>query len=300
MGSNRFNNRLPVFSLLFAATMWGLFWWPLRLIEANGIDRLWITLVAYLVSLAVGLLLMRGRWHEITWAPGRLFAIALASGWCNLSFIVAVTEKDVARVVLLFYLSVVWSILLGIIFLKEKPDRKAILVSVLALTGAVFMLWDPQKKDFWPRDAIDWLALSSGLTFSIANVLVRGVPRISVQTKAFVNWLGVSLLVIIGIVIYAPAIPVAEPGAWFACIALGLLGVLLMTLAVQYGVSRLPIYQSAILLLFEVLVAVISAYLLTNERLSVLGWIGGLFIFISALVYAWAGQAPKMQNSSMD
>ena len=32
---------LPIFSLLLTATLWGLVWYPLRLLEEQGLSGLW-------------------------------------------------------------------------------------------------------------------------------------------------------------------------------------------------------------------------------------------------------------------
>ena len=32
---------LPVLSLLFTATLWGMVWYPLRLLESQGLSGLW-------------------------------------------------------------------------------------------------------------------------------------------------------------------------------------------------------------------------------------------------------------------
>ena len=111
---------LPVASLLFAATMWGVFWIPLRWLEALGLGGVWVTLLIYTGTLiyAVPLIILHRR--EITQSPGLLIGIALSSGWCNTSFILALLEGEVVRVILLFYLSPVWATLLARLFLKEK------------------------------------------------------------------------------------------------------------------------------------------------------------------------------------
>ncbi len=38
---------LPVISLLLTSTLWGLVWYPLRLLEAQGLGGLWVSLVSY-------------------------------------------------------------------------------------------------------------------------------------------------------------------------------------------------------------------------------------------------------------
>jgi len=55
-----------------------------------------------------------------------------------------------------------------------------------------------------------------------------------------------------------------------------------MTLAVQYGVTRLPLHRSAVILLFELVAGTVSSILLANELLSVREVVGGGLIVLAA------------------
>ena len=46
---------LPILSLLLTASLWGLVWYPLRLLEDQGLSGLWLSLTSYGAVLAVGL-----------------------------------------------------------------------------------------------------------------------------------------------------------------------------------------------------------------------------------------------------
>ena len=58
-----------ILSLLLAATLWGVFWYPLRLLEQHGLHGLWSTLLIYCGTLPTMLLLLRGRRGRLS--PGR-------------------------------------------------------------------------------------------------------------------------------------------------------------------------------------------------------------------------------------
>lgn len=63
---------------------------------------------------------------------------------------------------------------------------------------------------------------------------------------------------------------------------LGLVGMSVMTLTVQYGVTHLPVQKSAVILLFKVVAGAVSAYLLAGETLQICDWIGGGLIVLGA------------------
>ena len=278
---------LPVLSLLLSATLWGLVWYPLRLLEAQGLQGLWLTLASYAAALALGLVwLWRGR-HDWRAQPVLLLLMTLAVGWCNVAFVLAVLDGTVVRVLLLFYLSPLWALVLGWVFLREHPGSSGLLVFLLAIAGAVTMLWDAEMGMPWPRDAADWLAVSSGLAFAFSNVMVRKMHGVSVQTKSAASWLGVVLVAGVWIALAGVAVPRVALSTWAGAAMLGWFGFFVMSLAVIYGVSRMPVHRSAVILLFELVVGAVSALLLTDEVVLPREWIGGGMIVLAAWVAAY-------------
>ncbi len=279
--------RLPVFSLLLAATMWGLLWYPLRLLASAGLPGLWATFVAYAAALVVGVVYIWPRRAQFASRPVLLFALMLAAGWCNVSFMIAVVEGTVVRVVLLFYLSPLWSVLLGRIVLGERMGPSGSVVLVLAVAGAALMLWVPALGLPWPQDGADWLALSSGLSFSVTNLLVRALQDVDVPVKTTASWIGGTVIAAAWLGFSGAAVPDAPTGAWIGALVMGWGGLIIMTAAVQYGVTNMPLHRSAVILLFELVVVGVSTQLLTDEAMNLREWMGGVLIVAAALVAAW-------------
>jgi len=279
---------LPVLSLLLTASLWGLVWYPLRLLEGQGLSGLWVTLSSYGAALALGLVWLWQSRSDWQYKPLVLGMMALAVGWCNVAFVLAVLDGTVLRVLLLFYLSPLWALLLGWVLLKEHPGASGLLVFVLALAGALTMLWDADMGMPWPRDRSDWLAVSSGFAFSLANVMVRKSQSISMQTKSVASWLGVVLVAGVWILIVREPFPLVQLSTWFAAALLGWLGFVVMTVTVIYGVSHMPVHRSAVILLFELVVGAVSSLLLTDERVLLQEWLGGALILTAAYFAAHA------------
>ncbi len=277
---------LPVMALLFSATMWGLLWYPLRLLEQAGLQGLWTTLLIYLVALLVGAIPTISRFNELGSRPGLLLALALTSGWCNVAFIVAVIDGNVVRVLLLFYLSPLWATLLGWFLLKERPSNASLSVLLLAMVGAVTMLWDSALSYPWPQSGADWLAISSGFSFAVANVLTRSAQSISIRIKTLVSWIGVVVVAFVWIFFAQLPAPQLTMATLTGSIALGLFGIMCMTWAVQYGVTHMPVYRSSVILIFEIVAGAISSQLLTDEIVLVKEWLGGGLIVLAAYLSA--------------
>lgn len=283
---------MPVGALLLAATFWGLLWYPLRELALRGLHGLWSTWTLFAAAALLGLPLLWRQRAYLRRRPLLLPAVALSSAWCNIAFVLAVLEGTVLRVMLLFYLSPVWAALLGRVILGEAVPVRGWLAVAAALGGAVAMLWDSEVGLPWPREAADWLALSSGLAFALANVLLRKLEDVPVALKTAVSWWGVVVLAAVIALATGTTPPRAPLEVWAAAAALGALGIVTMTLAVVYGVSHMPVHRSAVILLFEVVVGAVSAAWLAGEGLSGREWLGGAVI----LAAAWLAAAGKKQQ----
>ena len=273
---------LPVLSLLYAATFWGLVWYPLRLLEEAGLSGPWQMVVSYGAALLVLMLFAWPGLEGMARHRGRLLLMALAAGWTNLGFVLAMLDGTVARVLILFYLSPLWTVVLGRLFLHEPLTRATSVSLLLGLAGALLMLWDPDAL----HAGLSWgdlAALTAGFAFAVTNVLTRGLADLGTRQKTWVSWLGVVLLSLV-VALFQEPLPAVAPGAWLGSVALGVVGFFTATLAVIHGVSRMPVRRSAVILLVEILVGALSAWWLAGEALSGREWLGGALILVAGLV----------------
>jgi drug/metabolite transporter (DMT)-like permease len=277
---------LPVLSLLFTATLWGIVWYPLRLLESQGLTGLWSAMISYGSALLVCVVVFVRQRVALRDNLPALIMLGVAAGWCNVAFIMAVLDGTVVRVLLLFYLSPFWAVCLGWLMLDERMDGKTLLVFLLAVGGAIIMLWDESIGLPWPRDASDWLAVSAGFAFALSNVYVRRMQAVGIWLKSVVTWLGVVVIAGFWIASSQAAVPVIDAGTLLFAVLLGVGGFLVMTLTVQYGVARMPVHRSAVILLFELVVGAVSSLLLTDETVSPREWLGGGMIIAAAYLAA--------------
>ncbi len=277
---------LPVLALLAGATLWGVVWYPMRLLEQAGLSGLWLTLDLYIVATCAGLVLAWRHRHWLTRSPVLLLALAVTGGWTNLAFILAILDGNVMRVLLLFYLAPVWALIFGWLFLKEEIGGSTLGILVVALVGAVMMLWQGDNPWPWPRDSADWLALSSGFAFAASNVFVRYGQEIPVPVKSLVTWIGVVAMAAVLLIWNQATVPEVTMSALAGVAALGLFGMVTMTMLVQFGVSHMPVHRSAIILLFELVAGAISQQLLTDEVMTWMEWGGGGLVVVAAVLTA--------------
>ncbi|MBN45534.1 MULTISPECIES: DMT family transporter [unclassified Methylophaga] len=274
--------KFAILSLLFAATMWGIIWYPMRLFEQAGMSVIWVTLIMYLTAGLASLpifIRQRYHWKQI---PADLLWLALAAGMTNLAFLVALNEGQVMRVMLLFYLSPLWSVILGRWWLREKLSISAIIMFVLAMGGTVLMLWRPDVGFPWPHGLADWLALFASICFAINNVLSRKLAAVPMVLKTTIVLWGVVAVSIVVLLLQQASIPAVDISVWLSAVLVGGGIIIAMTIAVLYGLARMPVYLAAVIMLFELIVAAISSALLTMEVMTLQEWLGGALIFAAA------------------
>lgn len=283
---------LPVLALLSAAFFWGILWYPLRWLAEHGLPGLWASGMLFASALLPGLPLLWRHRGQMLSQPGLLSGLMLASGWCNTAFILAVLDGQVVRVMLLFYLSPVWAVLLARIMLGERLPPRAMVTLSLAMSGALIILWQPSLGVPWPRGHADWLAISSGLAFAFSNVLIRKAQDLSVAFKALVSWAGVVMLSGVLVMAGMSGAPVWNIAAVAVAVGLGIGGITLMSAGLVYGVTNMPVHRSTVILLFEVLVGAVSAQWWAGEVLGWREWFGGVLI----LAAAWFASRRQLQD----
>jgi drug/metabolite transporter (DMT)-like permease len=253
------------------------------LLEQAGLAGTWLAFIAYLAAFIVFWPFARHSLDGFSRHKAEVLVLTIAAGWTNTAFVLAVLEGEVVRVVLLFYLSPLWTALLGRWLLSEPLTSKTAVMLLLGLGGAVVMMWDPDLGTV-PLNQADALAISAGTAFAVNNVMTRRITGLGVRAKAHIAFLGVVLVAFAFIGLGGVPLPEAATSAWLGAVLLGLLGFLLSTVAVTYGVSRMPVQRSAVIMLFELIVGALTAWWLAGEAVGWQEWVGGALILAAATV----------------
>jgi drug/metabolite transporter (DMT)-like permease len=284
---------VAILSLLTGATIWGMVWYPYRVLEQSGMSGLHASVLSYLVALLVGVVMLRGALRHAWQAGGyswKLLLIALAGGGCNLGYVLAVLHGEVMRVLLLFYLAPLWTVLWARLLLGERLSRVGMGVVALSLAGAITMLWQPELDMPWPTRGAEWLGLAAGFLFALSNVMVRQSVELSIELKSLSVFFGVVLLggLVMGFQAISgtlPPLPVGMMTQWGMLGLLVLIGLILMVtnLVVQHGLTQTPANQAIVIFLFELVVAALSSWWLAGETMTLREWLGGAMIVAASL-----------------
>jgi len=278
---------LATFGLLFGAVCWGIIWYPYRILQEAGISGVASSFYTYVIAVILGLLIYAKHWRKVVEIPKSVFWLAIVAGWTNLSYVLAVIDGEVMRVMLLFYLSPLWTLIMAHFWLKERVNTKSLVVIGISLTGAFIMLWQVNSFPL-PQNQAEWLALSAGMGFATTNVITRKSIHLSVTTKSMAVWFGVLLMTLIFIPFQTLPFPSPDTFSashWLILVVIALL-VMAATLVVQYGITHIPVTRASVLFMFELVVAAIASYYLANEAMELHEWVGGSLIVAAALFAA--------------
>lgn len=279
-------NVMPVAGVLSGALVWGLIWYPYRALQDAGVSGPMATFITYLLAILCGAFMLPRVWRERSTFGWWAFLLILSAGWANLGYVLGMLHGEVMRVLLLFYLAPVWTVLFSWWLLGERLNRYGYFVVALSLSGAMVMLWEPDIGLPLPQNLSEWLGLSAGMGFALSNVTSRRAEHLSVEAKSFSLWFGTAMLTLPlllwqgGVV---EQISVISAHSWAMLAVMGLV-LCATSFAVQYGVTHLSANRAVVLFLFELVIAAISSYFLADEAMDLRDWIGAPLIVSASLL----------------
>lgn len=282
---------LAIFGLLFGAFCWGIVWYPYRLMDMSGVPGIVSSFYTYIIALVIGCIIFARHWRGITKVPKNIIWLSLVAGWTNLSYVIAIIDGEVMRVMLLFYLAPVWTLILSHFWLHERTSKTGYIAIAISLIGAYIMLSNPLSGTLTlplPKTESDWFALSAGIGFAMTNVMTRKANYLSLPAKSFAVWLGVITMVLIFLPFVHISLPAPQVFTVKQWLIMTLIALLIMsaTLFVQYGVTKIKATRASVLFLFELVVAAVASYYLTSEVMTLSEWVGGALILAAAVFAA--------------
>ncbi len=277
---------MPVAGALSGALVWGLIWYPYRVLQDAGVSGATATLITYLLAMVCGAFMLPRVWRERSTFGWWALLLVLSAGWANFGYVLAMLHGEVMRVLLLFYLAPVWTVLFSYWLLGERLNRYGWLVVALSLGGALVMLWEPSVGVPFPQSVSEWLGLSAGMGFALSNVTSRRAAHLSLEVKSFSLWVGTAALTLPFLLWnggMAGQVGAITPQSW---LLLALMGLVLcaVSYAVQYGVTHLAANRAVVLFLFELVVAAVSSYFIADEAMDPRDWIGAALIVSASLL----------------
>ena len=277
---------IPSLAIAGSGAIWGLYWIPIRQLDAIGLAASWTSLITFLVVgilSFVALAVQRVKTGRLQWS---IVLTGLLTGTCFVFYAVALIMTEVIKVVLLFYLTPIWSTILGRFLLDERITPYRVVAIIMGLSGLAVILGAdsgiPKISNLG-----DLLALLAGVLWSYATVRVRGDVQAKVWEQVASFYIGgaVASCVFVTLPIYGlntiPSIEVIRQSLFWLIIFI--LAYLPSMFLLFWGAQLLSPARVGILLMTEIVFGVTSASLLSGEPF---GWpqaVGVALIFGAAV-----------------
>ena len=291
------------FSVSVGAAFWGLFWIPLRYLDENGVHGLWAVGSVTTAAAIPALLWMLYRQESTDLRSRDAWIIGGALGCSATFYFLGVMLSDVIRVILLFYLLPVWTIIASRILYQQRVSRVQLVVVIVALFGMWLLLGAGARLPL-PTNVGDWCGLVAGMLWGISLALLRGKDDANVFPRVFVTMSATAVLsfsVALCLAYFDALIPglpssvagaiAGEGGPSIPAILQGLPVILLFGVVVLfpamfsqiYGAQLIPAPTAALLTMTEILVASLSAWLIIGTELTRISLLGGAIILIAVI-----------------
>jgi drug/metabolite transporter (DMT)-like permease len=280
------SQRTASLMVFVASSLWGLLWVPMRLTESMGVAPLWVQFwFTTMPALFLACLCLRSTLREReNWTIYLMSGICIGMGYTL--YAVGLLVGSVSKTTVLFYLTPIWSTLLGMVFLAERPSlRRWGAIAMATLGCCLVMQINPVEMRLAP---VDMLGLLSGVFWGMGTVVLRRYPDIDYRNATFAQYLSGTLITAVAILFLAEEAP--ELLATGKAAAMGAVFGILVFMSSFLMIIRIMQYMSpgrvGILMLSEALVAVISAMIFLGETLSMAQWIGVTVILTAGVVVA--------------
>ncbi len=285
--------QLPSIAILGSTLLWGTFWIPVRELNELGLGSVWATTGSFVIPFVVLLPFALVRWRRILSGGLPVFIGSLLVAAAIAIYAEAFLRGYVAKVMLLWYLTPIWSSLLGWLLISELITRSRILAIVLGLAGLV-VITSMENGLPLPREAGEWMALISGILWAWGMVYLKQTASTPIMDRVFLQF------VFMGIIFWLASL---VPGGtemvplryesllatlpWL--LAFALIWTLPLVWLTVYGASVLYPGKVAVLLLLDIVIGITSATILTDEPFGIREMCAAVLIISASLVELFNG-----------
>jgi drug/metabolite transporter (DMT)-like permease len=275
--------------------LWGIYWMPLRGLDAAAAAGAWTTFFVLVPACALlAPFAWRARGRIKTGSRAALASTALGGASFTL-YSDGLLDGQVAVVILLFYLTPIWSTLIAKFWQGEAVAPRRYAAIVLGLAGIVLVLRGSYGGVPLPHALGDWLGLASGILWAIAATGMHAHSRTGPFESNFVFCFGALITaLILALILGLDAPAQSAPGAVGAALGWTLLiGVLWWAASLTAFVWATQILEPTrvgLLLMSEVVVGASSAAVFGRHAFGALMIAGTVLVIVSGLLETLPGR----------
>lgn len=284
-------------AVVAGASLWGLFWIPLRYLDTLGINALWaLTLVMGAALLpAIFMMYLRSSFADLCRMETLRAGIVL--GLATTLYFIALMFTDVIRVVFLFYMLPLWTTVSARLIYGEPISPARLGIMFVALAGLWLLLSEGDGFPV-PQSAGDWCAIASGMCWGISLSLLRADVYSNAYSKTCVT-VGGAFIMSLTAVLYFQISHTAPPSQTLplamdnvqslsrdfliviVAIVFGVLALYPAMIAQIWGAAQIPAPTAALLTMSELIVAIVSAAIIIGTDMPAMAIAGGCIIIVA-------------------
>tara|TARA_B110001450_G_scaffold4819_1_gene5004 strand:+ start:8588 stop:9517 length:930 start_codon:yes stop_codon:yes gene_type:complete len=286
--------------LALSAGVWGLYWLPLRSIEELGVTASWSVVLFNACPLVVLVPLLLFNYQQLKGLVGPTILAGLMIGIAFNLYANGLLETTVARATLLYYLTPIWSTLLGVVWLSEPLTKARIIAIGVALIG-LFLLLSNANSSNQALNIGDLYSFMSGIFWAIGVSVLNRWATIPILPLLAFTFLATTLFSALtaGLLPANPvpdlqAVKMALPAAAFWAIF-----IFVPSFFIIFRISQLLFPgRVGILTMTEAIVAIVSAaILIPEESMLLLQWLGAGAIIMAGLIEVLFGYSKNKVDS---
>jgi len=286
--------------LALSAGVWGLYWLPLRSIEELGVTASWSVVLFNACPLVVLVPLLLFNYQQLKGLVGPTILAGLMIGIAFNLYANGLLETTVARATLLYYLTPIWSTLLGVVWLSEPLTKARIIAIGVALIG-LFLLLSNVNSSNQALNIGDLYSFMSGIFWAIGVSVLNRWATIPILPLLACTFLATTLFSALtaGLLPANPvpdlqAVKMALPAAAFWAIF-----IFVPSFFIIFRISQLLFPgRVGILTMTEAIVAIVSAaILIPEESMLLLQWLGAGAIIMAGLIEVLFGYSKNKVDS---
>ena len=262
--------RKQLIALLVLTLMWGINWpmMKLSLRELQPLHFRALTMSLGMLGLMLyfrtrGVRLMPQGWSE--WRAILILALPNMLGWHGLS-IYGLQQLSSGRAAILGFTMPVWTVLLGVLFYRERLTARLVLATAAVLAAIALLLWDEFARLAGSPAGIVWMQ-GAALCWALGTIWMRRA-RLTLPPEALVVWMmawSAAVIAVLAVALEPPQIWHFSAGVWVS---------LAWAVLINYGAAQviwfslaraLPPATSAMSVMAVPLIGTLSAPLIVGE-----------------------------------
>ena len=284
-----------------SASAWGMYWFPLRIIESTGISSAWSVVIINACPIIILLPLFLFTYKNLQQNIKPVLFSALMIGMAFTFYANALVETTIIKATLLFYLNPIIGTIIGLIWLSEKLTIARVISILIAMFGLLMLLSEGQDSAH-PLSIGDFYGFLSGLFWAVGAASLNRWPNVPIVPLTGLIYLSTTILsVLFATIFYNDPFPEISliisilPSSLFWSVIILLPGFMIIFKVSQFLFPG----RVGILMMSEVIVAITSASVLVpSEKMIIWQWIGAFAIIVAGLIEVVFGYTKENKTTT--